>query len=809
MAANLDLRLVWRGLLRARALAAAAVLALASGIAGTTIMFALVRGVLLRPLPVHEPDRLVVAWKELRSSGFAHYPFGDPEIDTVAEASQLLADVAGVTANGVSREVVLEQGEASYVNVALVTGRFFNVLAAKPVAGRMLNQHDDVDGAERVAVISAGLWWRRYGGYPDAIGRTVILREAPFTIVGVVPSDLDYPRGVEVWTTTKSIAAGGPFGDAARREIDLIARLKPGVSLGQARSELAALTERFESTAPRNMPRGLVAVVQPFEEVVVGDARRPLLALFAAVAVVLLIAVANVANLLLMRAESRASELALLEAIGAGRGRIVRYIFAESVLLTLPAAFVGLVAAWWALPALRSLVPQGLPRVASVRIDGVVALFTVAVACVMAFFVGLVPAWASSRGDLLARVRRIDRGVTGSFGRHPRRALVVAQVALALTVVIAAGLLASTLRNLQSVDLGIPASRLVLVDLAVPEAKYTDRARHAQFLEDVLSKFEAAPSIDAATPVNIPPFSGEAGWDVPAFTAEGQSAERAASNPALNLESVHPNYFEAFQVRIVRGRSFTRADREGALPTAIVSDDVAARTWPGQDPIGKRLKLGGTDSTAEWRTIVGVTASTRYREVAKARPTLYLPAAQFLMTARMLALRTAAPIALVASLARDRVHAVDPDARVVRVAPFPELLAAPLARPRLNAFLSSVFGFAALLLSAIGLYAVLEAYVRMRDREIAIRVALGANPQDVRALVLGEALRLAGYGMAIGIALAAGTSSGLRGLLFGIDPLDVRTAFSAALALLAVSALAAYVPVRRATRLDPAAMLRT
>jgi len=314
--------------------------------------------------------------------------------------------------------------------------------------------------------------------------------------------------------------------------------------------------------------------------------------------------------------------------------------------------------------------------------------------------------------------------------------------------------------------------------------------------------------VAAATPVNVAPFSGVGGWELPLFTAEGQSADRAATNPSLNLESIHPNYFETFGVTLVRGRPFTRADRQDAPNVAIVSEDVAARVWPGEDPIGKQIKFGGLEWNDPWRTIVGVARPTRYRELAEKRATLYLPAEQFLVAAQMLVLRTASPLPLVAGLAREGVRAVDPDVHVMRVAPFSELLAEPLARPRFNAFVLGVFGVAALLLAAVGLYAVMAAYVRQRYPEIGIRVALGATASDVRRLVLGEGLRLAGLGVALGVASAVVANRLLRGLLFDVDPLDPVSIVAAMLLLVGVSALASYVPARRAVDLDPIATLR-
>ena len=802
-----DLRLACRGLWRAKAFTIAAVVTLVLGIAGTTVMFALIQGVLLRPLPVLDQDRLFIAWKEVRTSGSARYPFGGTEIEAVAEASELLVNAAGVTRNGVGRTVVVENGISSYVNDALVTGRFFDVLGVRPILGRTITPADDVEGAENVLVVSHGLWQRRYGASREVVGRRVVLSEQPFTIVGVMPPDIDYPAGVEVWRTTRSVPTTGPFGDAARSEVNLVGRLRPGVTIEQVRSELTALTERLDAIAPPNAPRGLRPVVRSFEDVVVGDVRAAMVALFAAVALVLLIASANVANLLLMRGEARRGELAVRAALGAGRGRIVRQLFVESLVLALAAGAAGIAVTGWSLQALIALVPDGLPRVESVRVDATVLMFTTAVAFVTALLAGLAPALLSMRTDLVPDLRSGGRGATAAT-RHGRRALVVAQVALAVTIVAAAGLVIRSVLRLQSVDLGLAADRLVLVNLDMPQAKYADRGRRALFLDDVISQLESVSAVSAATPVNMSPFTGQ-GWDLPRFTAEGQSDEQAATNPSLNIESVHPNYFETFEVPLRRGRAFTAADREGSLEVAMVSEDVAARTWPGENPIGKRLKMGRPDSRAQWYTIVGVAAPTRYRDLARPSATLYLPAAQFQMTAEMLVLRTTASLDLVAALARDRVQNVDSDVHVMRVAHFTEMLDAPLARPRFNAFVLSIFGVVALLLSTIGLYAVMAAYVRQRDREIALRMALGATPTVVRHFVLGEALWLAGLGAVIGLAAAATLTRLLRGMLYEVHPLDPSTILGAALLLIAASALASYVPVRRAARVDAMAILRS
>jgi len=782
---------------------------MALGIGTTIAMFTLIQGVLLRPLPVQDQGRLIVAWTKLRSGTFDHWPFHVDDIEAMGRESRLFERVAGVSFQGAGTDVAVEHGEASYIRTASVTGTFFAVLGVAPVLGRALEPADDVAGAEKVLVITHGLWQRRYGGARDVIGRRLMLSEHPFTIVGVMPSGLDYPRGVEGWTTVEAHAMG-IFADAVRQENDMVGRLRPGVTRAQAIAELGGLVDRLEVARRRNA-RELSPVVRSFEEVVVGDVRPAMLILFAAVALVLLIASANVANLLLLRGEARRTELAVRAALGASRGRIAAQLLAESLLLAVASAAVGLAASRWVLQGSLALVPGGLPRVESVRIDGAVVLFTAAVAFLAAGLAGLAPALYATHTDLVAELRT-GRQYGTAGARHGRRALAGAQVSLAVAVVAASGLLTRSLLRLQHVELGLSAERVVVVALSIPPPKDGDRARYVRFHDAVVAQLEGIPGVEKATPINNPPLAGINGWDSPQSMTEGQTPDEAESNPSLSLESIYPSHFATLGVPIVRGREFTEADGEGAPEVAIVSADVAARLWPGEDPIGKRLRMGNPTTNEPWqtwRTVVGVVNPIRYRELVVARATLYLPARQFIESAGALLLRTALPPEALAAGVRERVRAVDPTVRVMAVVPFRQFLEGPLARPRFHAFVIGLFGASALLLAVVGLYSVMAAYVRQRYPEIGIRVALGATASDVRRLVLGEGLRLAGLGAAIGLAGAVAGARVLRGLLFGVHPLDPVSLLGAVVLLVSASALACSLPAWRATRVDPAVVLRT
>ena len=522
-----------RMLTRAKSFSTAAILTLALGIAGTTVMVTLVRGVVLRPLPVRDQDRLIVAWKDLPATGFSHHPFGAAEIEAVARESRLIEAAAGVDGNGARRAVITEDGASAYVNAAVVTGAFFDVLGVRALVGRALAPADDVEGAGKVVVISHALWTRRYANGADVIGWRIDLDRTRFTIVGVMPADVEHPGRTEIWRTTKSFSTSGPFGDAARREIDLLARLRPGVTLEQVAGELTTLTRAFEAQASSPYTRGLIPVVRPFEETVVGNVRPVLLGLLAAVVLVLLIAIANVANLQLMRGESRQTELAVREALGAGRARIVRDLLAESLVFSTAAALLGALLARWSLPVLIALAPEGLPRLEAIRIDGLVILGIVLVGIGASALAAIAPAWSVRRADLVSHLRSESRGATRPAARRARRVLVVAQLALAVLVVAAAGVLIRTLWRLQTLPSGFAASDLVFVELSLPSGIYGNRARHTRLLEDATAALQSAPGIAAATPINVMPFSGDAGWDVPRFTAEGQSADAAASNPSL------------------------------------------------------------------------------------------------------------------------------------------------------------------------------------------------------------------------------------------------------------------------------------
>ena len=790
----------------------AAVATLALGMAGATVMFTLIQGILLRPLPVADEDRLVLSWQEPLAGPPSHVPYRAADIEEIARATTAFQAVTGVGYNG-AFEADWQDGQAPITaRTAAVMGEFFRVAGVDPILGRALTAADDRAGVGKAIVLSHGAWQRLFGGSPDVIGRSLVARHHGFTIVGVMPTDFEYPRGVEIWVTLAAYAAtelNEAFREGLLNDVEMLARLRPGVSVEQAAGELGAITTRFEEPGSPGARRGFQPIVRPYKAVVVGGIDRALVLLFAAVALILIIASANVANLLLVRGESKRNELVIRAALGASRGRLMAQQLAESVVLSLFAGVVALLLAEWSLPAVTRLVPDGLPRLSSIRVDRGVLLFTLAVAGLAAAASGLAPAIAAARLDLVASLRIGGRGPIGSASRRGRRALVVAQVALAVIVVASAGLLARSLQRLETADMGLASDRIVFVELDLPIERYADQRRRGQFLDALVERLQELPGIEGATPINALPFAGATGWDVPRFTAEGQSADQVLENPALNLEAIHPTYFSTLQVMVLRGRAFLPTDVRDAPHVAIVSDGVAARAWPGQDPVGQRLKMGGPGSDDEWLTIVGVAATTRYRALATPRPTLYVPAAQFMITADRLAVRTSAGPASALTAVRESARVIDSTVTVTRARPYGELLAIPLAWPRFNALLLTVFAIAALLLSSVGLYGVLAASVGQRHAEIGVRMSLGATAADIRRLILGEGLRLAVVGVTCGLAIALVVARGLEALLFDVRPLDPSTLVGTACVIVGASVLASYLPARRATRVDPIALLRS
>ena len=793
-----DFRYAVRTLSQARGFTLTATATLAIGIASATLMFALVNGILLAPLPVRDADRLVVAWKRTSTGTFSHYPFGAEAVREVKAHAQSFESVGAFSYNGAMQFPAIENDVAGYITTSVVDGDFFRVLGATPLLGRTLVAADDVAGADRVLVIDERLWQHRYNRAPDVIGKRLRLFNNTFAIVGIVPA-VDLPRGATAWITVRGGGAASAS-EPLQRDHDFVARLRPGTSIAQATAELEALTEAYETRAGRS----IVASLKPYTEEVIGDVRTPVMMLFGATLLILLIACANLANLVLVRGEAHRAQFTLRIALGASRPRLARQVGIEALVLCAFGGTAGLLLSYWSLGVVIALAPAELPRVDFLRIDRRVVLFSFAAALLAAAAAAIVSALVATR---------VNGSVFGSgsprvTSRPLHRAFVVMQVALSITILAAAGALTRTLLQLQSAEMGFAASRLAFVELFLPPGKYDDAAKRRPFMDQLTARVRAIPGVEDVTPIAVAPYAGLSGWDMPRWVGEGQGPTEAARNPGLDLQSIYPGHFETMGIPIVEGRAINRFDHKDSLAVAVISEAAARQGWPGQSAIGKRLKWGGVDSDSPWFTVVGVAAITRYRELAEPRTSVYLPAAQFVDGASSLALRLSVPLASVAVVIRESVRELDDAVFVLRSQPFADYVARPLARPRLVAMLGNAFGTIALVLAAVGLYGVLAAFVRQSTREIGVRVALGATSRHVRALVLVEAGWMAAIGVVLGLAGALATSRWLRSMLFGIGPMDPVT-LAAAVALLTLAGFAAcFFPIRRASRIDAVVLLR-
>jgi putative ABC transport system permease protein len=785
----------------------AAVVTLIIGVGAVSAIFGVVHGVLLKPLPMREQDRVVVLRKEQLGGSETLLPFAVADLRAFAEETQALEDLAGFQYDGAWPSTFLIGEQRVAARSAIVSGAFFHVLDVRPVVGRVLTTEDDVVGGERVAVISEGLWRREFGGDAGIVGR--VLRtgnRGAVRIVGVVPG-FELPARTEMWTPTL-VALPQAATDRAVAPYNLVGRLRPGATGEQARAELFAFLERQEPVPGE--PRDVRASVHPIESLIVGEVRPALLVLAAGVALLMALATVNVANLFLLRALERRRELAVRVAIGAGHWHIVLQLASEGLVVGFLGGCGGLLVACGLLRGLVALAPPELPRLDEIGIDPNIAAAAAATALASALLSSFLPAAAIARRDLSRHLH-----ASGSYGSSDRSSgriggvLVVAQVAIATVVLVGAGLLVRTLANLQSLDMGFVAEELSMVGLDLPAEVAASRARTQSFYERAVAGLEGRPGIAAATFVLLPPFSGLNGWDA-SYTVEGQGAAEAAENPSLDLQPVLPGHFRTLGIPIRRGRAIGADDREGMNSVIVIGEALARRAWPGQDPIGKRLKLGPVDAPLPWRTVVGVVGDVRYRELTSPRPVVYAAWTQTsLPPLGLLVVR--GPRGGLASLARVRsaLSEAEPLVLVTEVSSIRQRIAVSLARPRFNAIVLAAVAAVALTVAAIGIYAMMAALVRRRQREIGIRVAVGAAPAVVRRMVLGRGLLLGGLGVGAGLAAGLPAARLMSSVLYDVTPADSLTAAATAGILLVVAGLGCHLPARTATRLDPMIVLRS
>jgi len=806
-----DLKHSLRALRRAPMSSLSAIGILAVAIGASAAVFAVVDKVLIRPLPLEDPHRVVVIWPRETANPTTIGEISNFIFRSWHQEVRSFQRLAAITSTNWS--LILREGEAATLPIASVSGEFFPLLGASAAIGRALRPDDDRLNSSRVAVMSHGTWVRRFGSDPGIVGRSLRFESGVYTIVGVMPDGFDYPRGAELWAPLlqeladsslewKVDAVNDPFWGV----LFVLGRLNPGVSIEAARDEMSSLIAR---DARLGFRPGMDAALTPLDEHIFGSTKPALLALAACVGLVLIIGCANVAVLLLVRNAGRADEMATRLAIGATRWRLVRQSLSDAAVLSCLGGALGIAFAYGMFKLLIVLAPLEVPRLGSVRFDAVTVAFTASLCVATTLLVGLGPglqaSWRSltevlnSSGSRVVRTHRL------------RRAFVVVQVGLAIVLLVCAGLIGKSFLNLLRIDVGFVPANVLTLDVSIPRAPFE---QHQAFYSALLARVRSLPGVQAVGAVYQRPleFAG-IGMDA-GFVIEGQRQFiDSEKNPRANLESVTPDYFRAIGTSVVRGRAFTDADTMGAPRVAIVSQRLARQVWPGQDPIGKRILPPGQGPDARgqprWATVVGVVQDARYRGINDPRYDLYLPEAQIPgMRVKHLMVRTTANAASLTSSIRAEAMRLDPTVLVENAVVMSSFVERATAPWRFSAWTLGLLGLIALALASFGVFATLSQSVVERTREIGIRVAVGALPRQVSGLVFREGLALTVVGIALGSAAATLAGSYLGRLLFEVPAIDAATLAGMAVLFSLVSAIAVYVPAWRAARLDPTVALR-
>ena len=801
-----DLRYAFRGMLRRPAFTLAAVLTLALGIGANTAVFSVVNAVLLRQLPFRDPGRLVVLW--CGHPGAPDSPTSIPDFLDLRERSRTIEQfgaLGGWNAN------LTGDGEPERIPSVRVSGNYFDLLGVQAVAGRALAVDDDRPGADRVVVISYGLWLRRFGGDRSVIGRPITLNGTNYTVAGVLPAGFFFPVRLAEMATPIRLDADPRRTDRADHYLRVIARVKPGIAPAQARAELSGIARDLQRENPVTNAKSSSVSVHTLQDELVGNFRRALWILLAAVAMVLLIACANLGNLLLVRAAARQKEMAIRTALGASRGRLVRQLLCESAVVALAGGLCGVGLAAWGVKTLAALVPADLPRAGEISLDGSVLGFTIALSLLAGIVFGLAPAIEVSRTDLNETLNGEARGSTGGAGRNrARNLLVISEVALSLVLLTGAGLLLRSFARLESVNPGFDSSHLLVLRISLPQSHFPDRESLARFNEALLPKILNLPGVDSAGAVNNLPLSGQiASVD---FSLVDRPPARLDEVPTAEIRAITPGYLKAMRIPLVEGRLLDDHDMTASTTAVLVNRNLARQFWPGASPLGAHLNVEDIGDVE----IAGVIEDVKHHSLEDPPSfDIYVPyhhitqnAVVYLATNTFWVVRTGdEPLSLAAAVRRE-IRSVDPDVAASTTQTMDHYLSAAVAPRRFNLILLGLFAVAALLLASTGIYAVISYSVTQRTREIGIRAALGASSRNILGMVLGQGMRLALVGVSVGLAVALLSSRVISSLLFGIGSSDPATFIGVSVLLVSVALLACYVPARRATRVDAIVAMR-
>jgi putative ABC transport system permease protein len=799
-----DLRYALRAIRKSPGFAAITVLLLALGIGANATLFSIVNAVLLRPLPYPESERLVWVGATRADLPFSSANPGAASYQNFVDwrtQQTVFESIGAYQPTGGSPGAFLIDGEPVRMEIQRMSADAFKALKVAPAMGRVFDAGEDRLGGTPSVVLSYQTWQERFGGGP-VVGKTVSMNSVVHTILGVMPPGFSFPyKGVEAWLPLGSI----PVPSRGAHNLGAIARLRPGITIDRARAEMSAIVARLELAYPE-ANKGWKGHVEPMMNVVVGDAGRMLWILFGAVFVVLLIACANVANVLLARAAARQQEMSVKAALGASRGRIVRQLLAESLVLSAIAAVLALLIARTGLAAFVALAGSAIPRSAEIRLDGSVLAFAVALTLVTGIVFGLAPAWMNSRASLRESLQAGGRGSSGEGGRT-RQALIVAEVALTVLLLTAAGLLLRSFLRLHAVEQGFSGERVVSFDLTLPGVKYRTGPPRSQFFESLIAQLRTLPGVEDVGMTSRIPLTQRRG-DIVAYAVEGQPWPADSPPPPMESMVASPGYFSTMGIQLLRGRLFTDRDGPTSDPVIVVDEEFAKRHWPGEDPVGRRVRVGRDN--APYSTVVGVVARVKLGSLAERGGFVqgYVPMRQrpginasFVLKGRL------TPAALAVSI-REQVRSLDAGQPIHNMRTIREIRDNSLTSERLNLSVLSVFALVALTLSVVGLYGVLAYSVARRQREIGVRTALGARPADVLRLILGQGIRLVALGIVIGLVASLWVTRWLTSLLFEIRPIDPATFSVVALLLAAVALIASWIPARRAARIDPIQALR-
>jgi putative ABC transport system permease protein len=787
-----DVRHSARALRRSPMFTLVAIVTLALGIGANTAIFSVVHAVAFQALPSRDPDRLVRLWEKNDKLRIPRFSVSVPNYYSWTERATGFEEMGAWRSN---LSTITTGGEPQRLSRLDVTWTLLPMLGVKPIAGRTFTSDEDQVGRPRVALLAESIWRSRLGGDPAAVGKQIVLDDVPHTVIGIFSDrDLILPASLIV-----PLAADLARENRSNHVATVIARLKPGVSLAQAQREMDGIALQLGREFPKDDADWGVTMATVYDWIVPETTRTGLYILLVSVGLVLLIACTNIANLTLARGALRRREQAVRLALGASRGRIVRQVLTESVLLSLAGGAVGVAIAYWAVPLLQTQLATVLPRADGIRLNTTVLFFALGISLVTGLLFGAIPAVLNSRRDVIAALKEESRGGGTRHQSVARRLLVVGQLALATVLLTGAALLVQSFIRLQRVDLGFQPERITTAMIGLPSARYPNQAARWQFFSRLLADIEGTAGVEAAGASSGAPLAG--GFTGSPVRAEGPNA-LGTNQLQCDWRMITPGYFKAMGIPILRGRTFGPEDRADGAPVIMLSADMARRFWPNEDPIGRVILYGSS------YRVVGVVGDVRNVSLAgDARPTMYFSSTQLINTQMTIVIRTKGDFSVAATV-RKAVSAIDPQLAVFNVRSMETLMATNTTQPRVTAWLVGMFAMLALLLAAIGVYGVLAYLVTQRTREIGVRIALGARPGSVLGLVVGHSLRLSVAGIVLGAAGALLLAPRIQTQLYQVQPRDPATLVAVSLALLTIAALASYIPARRATRVDPLTALR-